>query len=146
MMCLRTTILLKSRFSGDGTFQPAVGYPTGGAMSEAGTVADLNGDGRLDLVVASGLNRVSVLLQTTMLRSQGKLELSDSIDRFHEHCTVTLTNSGGPNLTISTIAANGDFLQTSSCGPGFSVPDWGVATSVKRHFLGGQRGRSRRVS
>jgi hypothetical protein len=40
--------------NGDGTFQPAVGYDTGGACPGSVTVADVNGDGKLDIVVGNG--------------------------------------------------------------------------------------------
>jgi hypothetical protein len=36
---------------GDGTFQPAVTYPTGGLQATSIAVADVNGDGKLDLIV-----------------------------------------------------------------------------------------------
>src|SRR5205814_6990931 len=39
--------------NGDGTFQSHVDYPTGGAANGV-AVADLNGDGKLDLAVAAG--------------------------------------------------------------------------------------------
>src|SRR5207249_278927 len=47
---------------GDGTFQAAVGYDAGRNASDV-AVADVNGDGFLDLAVAnSGSNNVSILL------------------------------------------------------------------------------------
>ena len=39
--------------NGDGTFQPGVSYPSGGYYTRSIAVADLNGNGKLDLVVAN---------------------------------------------------------------------------------------------
>jgi|HubBroStandDraft_6_1064221.scaffolds.fasta_scaffold61739_2 hypothetical protein len=39
--------------NGDGTFQPAVTYDSGGTWAKAIAVADLNGDGKLDVIVAN---------------------------------------------------------------------------------------------
>ncbi|MGB6633846.1 MAG: VCBS repeat-containing protein, partial [Terriglobales bacterium] len=39
--------------NGDGTFQPAVSYSSGGMNTTAVAIADLNGDGKLDLVVVN---------------------------------------------------------------------------------------------
>jgi hypothetical protein len=39
--------------NGDGTFQPAVSYGSGGIGANSVVVADVNGDGRLDLLVAN---------------------------------------------------------------------------------------------
>ncbi len=39
--------------NGDGTFQPAVTYETGGAPNHSLEVADVNGDGKLDLIVSA---------------------------------------------------------------------------------------------
>ena len=47
---------------GDGTFQPAVNYPTAGNYSVSAVVDDLNGDGKLDIVSISGDQQISVLL------------------------------------------------------------------------------------
>ncbi len=49
--------------NGDGTFQAAVNYGAGSGVRAVGVaVADLNGDGKLDVVVADQANIVSVLL------------------------------------------------------------------------------------
>src|ERR1700689_4597460 len=38
---------------GDGTFQPAVAYGSGGLYADSVAVADVNGDGKLDIVVGN---------------------------------------------------------------------------------------------
>jgi hypothetical protein len=49
--------------NGDGTFQPAVTYDSGGPDTYSVAIADVNGDGKPDLVVANfGSNTVGVLL------------------------------------------------------------------------------------
>jgi hypothetical protein len=45
--------------NGDGTFQSAVSYNSGGYYSRSVTVADLNGDGKPDLIVTSQCNNSS---------------------------------------------------------------------------------------
>jgi hypothetical protein len=47
--------------NGDGSFRPATTYSSGGAEARSIEVADLNGDGKLDLVIATGGN-IGVLL------------------------------------------------------------------------------------
>jgi hypothetical protein len=48
--------------NGDGTFQPAVPYDSGGGLLQSATIADVNGDGKLDLLTANFENNVGVLL------------------------------------------------------------------------------------
>jgi len=45
--------------NGDGTFQPAVTYASGGMLAEWLTVADVNGDGKPDLLVANNCASLS---------------------------------------------------------------------------------------
>jgi Bacterial Ig-like domain (group 3)/FG-GAP-like repeat len=42
--------------NGDGTFQPAVAYDSGGSIATSVTIADVNGDGKPDLVVSNECN------------------------------------------------------------------------------------------
>jgi hypothetical protein len=49
--------------NGNGSFQPVVEYASGGDQASSVTLADLNGDGRLDLAVTNYLSgNVSILL------------------------------------------------------------------------------------
>lgn len=48
--------------NGDGTFQTVVTYGSGGAGTDSVAVADVNGDGNLDLLAASASGTVGVLL------------------------------------------------------------------------------------
>ncbi len=45
----------------DGTFQNPVNYPIAGNMSVAAVIDDVNGDGKLDIIAASGDQQISVL-------------------------------------------------------------------------------------
>jgi Bacterial Ig-like domain (group 3)/FG-GAP-like repeat/FG-GAP repeat len=48
--------------NGDGTFQAAISYGSGGLVAESVAVADVSGDGKPDLVVANGDGSVGVLM------------------------------------------------------------------------------------
>jgi hypothetical protein len=105
--------------NGDGTFQTNMDFVVGGS-AESVVAHDFNGDGRLDLAVANGgTNTVSVLLQVgpeaaltpTTLTFTGQLVGSSSSAQ-----TVKLENSGGTAMTITSIAASGDFAQSNTCG------------------------------
>jgi Bacterial Ig-like domain (group 3)/FG-GAP-like repeat len=85
--------------NGDGTFQPALIFDSGAWGSNSVAVADLNGDGRLDLVLASFSNPMSVLLNntgphtstTTTLVSSLNPSLVDQVVTF----TATVSSTGG---------------------------------------------------
>ena len=79
--------------NGDGTFQNAVSYPAGGnALQE--TIADLNGDGKLDIAVAADSGSITVLF-------------GNGDGTFHAGPVITAGLGQGP---VSVIAAdfNGD--------------------------------------
>jgi len=94
--------------NGDGTFQPAVAYPSGGPAF-AVTVADLNGDGNADLLVSDtgGNNRtdstVGVLLHNTP--NTTSTSLASSLDPSTYGQAVTFTAKVTPKH--STITATG---------------------------------------
>jgi hypothetical protein len=48
--------------NGDGTFQPAVNYDSGGSVTYGVAIADVNGDGKPDILVTNFSNTVAVLL------------------------------------------------------------------------------------
>ena len=93
--------------NGDGTFQKSVAYDTGGRLADGLAVADVNGDGKLDVVAANVLDfSVGVLLGN----GDGTVQ-------------PALTYPSGGNLTYSVVAhdVNGDRkpdLLVSSCAVG----------------------------
>src|SRR5206468_1233709 len=125
--------------NGDGTFQSAIGYPTGQTPNQV-TAGDFNGDGRLDLAVANqGSYTVSILLQaTTVTLSSTSLKFGvELVGTRSAAQTTTLTNTGGATLTISSIAASGDFLQNNTCGS--SLPA-GASCTIKVAFRPSAKG------
>ena len=65
--------------NGDGTFLPALIYDSGGTGAHAVAVADVNGDGNPDLLVANAIsNTVGVLLNNNPPRSPTTITLSSS--------------------------------------------------------------------
>jgi hypothetical protein len=106
-----------SVFLGDsnGTFSAATQYPTGAAGPQSVAIGDLNGDGRLDLAVAHGSNRISVLLgndgggfQTLTpssvafgdLNGDGRLDLAVA--------NFGVDTAAGAGTTVSVLYSRGD--------------------------------------
>jgi hypothetical protein len=87
--------------NGDGTFQTAVNYGSGGQNASSVVVADVNGDGKLDLVVANYCdntfcangNSVSVLLGN----GDGTFQAA-----------ISYGSGGAVNMTVAVADVNGD--------------------------------------
>jgi Bacterial Ig-like domain (group 3)/FG-GAP-like repeat len=87
--------------NGDGTFQPGVSYSVGGQLAGSVVASDINGDGKLDLVVpsdsATGLNYAVV----------GVL-LGNGDGTFQTVITTTLTTLGGIRASLVVADFNKD--------------------------------------
>jgi hypothetical protein len=104
--------------NGDGTLQTKIDFPAGSAASQM-AAGDFNGDGKVDLVSASGT--LSLLLQTTATLSSGALIFGgQGVGSSSTPQTVTLTNTATVPLTINSIGLSGsnagDYSFTSTCG------------------------------
>jgi len=100
------------RGNGDGTFQPVVTYDSGGGgacLSQGLAIADMNGDGKVDLAVANCVNSaVGVLLHAA---SPTKTTLVSSLNPAAPHKVVTYTASvasqGGGAVTGTVVFQDG---------------------------------------
>jgi len=101
--------------NGDGTFQPAVNYSAGSYPSSV-TVADFNGDGKLDLAVANnGSNNVSILLgngdgtfQPAVDYSAGSNPSSVTVADFNGDGKLDLAVANNGSNNVSILLGNGD--------------------------------------
>jgi hypothetical protein len=100
--------------NGDGTFQSAVSYSSGTGSASSVTVSDLNGDGKLDLVVGGFPVALGVLLgngdgtfQPAVTYSPGGGEGNIAI------AVGDVNGDAKPDIIVSEASSNGGFL-----GPG----------------------------
>ncbi len=106
--------------NGDGTFQPAVVYDTGGLEAWSVAVADLNGDGKPDLVVANwGSHAVAVLLGNGDGTFQPAATYDASVGNSDSVAVADVDGDGKPDLlvlncntgadgTVGVLLGNGD--------------------------------------
>jgi uncharacterized repeat protein (TIGR03803 family) len=108
--------------NGDGTFQPAMTYDSGEILPSSLALADVNGDGKLDLLVANSpygglfLDVVSLLIgngngtfQTPTVVASGLLGTNSVEDRFL--AVADFDGDGRPDFVVASPAV---FLNTTS--------------------------------
>jgi len=103
--------------NGDGTFQPAVSYGTGCCNSISIAVADVNGDGKPDLLVA---NACSIVQFACLGEGSVAVLLGNGDGSFQS--AVTYGSGGLSTFSVATADVNGDrkpdLLVTNACeGP-----------------------------
>jgi len=126
--CLTGSTVAVLLGNGDGTFQPAVGFCFAGSLPSSVAAADVNGDGRPDLIATNrcgttcGISVVGVLINTstTVILSPVSLNFAPQAPGTSSSPqTVTLTNRGTAALTLSGITISGanasGFTQTNNC-------------------------------
>ncbi len=92
--------------NGDGTFQKPVNYGSGGYCTQAVTIADVNGDGRPDLIAASECNNdlnVGVLMHVGNIPTTTVETSSPNPSTYGQAVTLTATvssSSGTPTGTV----------------------------------------------
>jgi len=89
--------------NGDGTFRPAVTYDSGGYLPNAVATSDVNGDGKLDILVVNGCGNE---LPCLSVNSTVAVLLGNGDGTFQ---TPVVTNSGGySSASIAVADLNGD--------------------------------------
>jgi hypothetical protein len=100
--------------NGDGTFEPAVTYSSGGYNASAVAIADVNGDGELDVVVAnqcqsssSCVGSVSVLFGNGNGTFRPPVSYSTAGYYSESIAIADLNGDGHPDLIVSNLCATG---------------------------------------
>jgi hypothetical protein len=91
--------------NGDGTFQPAVDYGSGGNQAYSVVVGDVNGDGKLDLVVANSCASSDSFCENGALGTVGVL-LGIGDGSFQE--AVSYSSGGDDSTSVVLRDVNGD--------------------------------------
>jgi Bacterial Ig-like domain (group 3)/FG-GAP-like repeat len=94
--------------NGDGTFQAAMSYGSGGQDAESVAVADVNGDGKPDLVVANGDGSVGILLGNGDGTFQAATSYGSGGASASSVAVADVNGDGKPDLLVSNSCASDD--------------------------------------
>jgi hypothetical protein len=131
--------------NGDGTFQPAASYRSGGTHTLTIVTGDINGDGRPDIVVANWKsNSVGVLLNTFAVKTTIALTSSLNPAQIDQAITFTATIAASrkiPDGQIVTFRVGSTILGTAETRDGVASLDVSFAAAktyqVKAVYPGG---------
>jgi len=100
--------------NGDGTFQPAVTYSSGGNFASSVAVANLNGDGKLDLVVT---NYCSVACFFPPVEGSVSVLLGNGDGTFQPAVPYDSGGNGTMSVSVADVSGDGKLdLLTANCG------------------------------
>jgi FG-GAP-like repeat len=93
--------------NGDGTFQSALAFSSGGNGPSSAAVADVNRDGKLDLLVANANNSVGVLLGNGDGTFQTAVTYGTGAQSAESVGAADLNGDGNPDLIVASRCARG---------------------------------------
>jgi hypothetical protein len=109
--------------NGDGTFQSAVVYPSGGLYADSVVVADVNGDGKPDLIVANcGSNNNTNCVSVSNSGNVGVL-IGNGDGTFQPVVNYALGGYGATSVAVADLRGDGklDLLAAGACAGGDCV-------------------------